>query len=546
MLDVSVFDFVKAVMRGDETALIDVREQWEYCQGHALLASNCPLSSLELQIDQHVPCRRAHVVVMDDGARQEGGLAIKALQRLQAMGYLHVHRLAGGLPAWQAAGYHVFTGIHVIGKLFGEIVEHQCHTPTVMPQPGGASAWESGAAVLVDIRPRDEFERATVPGSINVPVGELLRSDLRALHSQQAAPLIVHCGGRTRGIIAGQTVAEADPAAAVTVLCDGTIGWRLTGGQTVGGRVEQPVPLHSPDDVRRRAATLLDRAGIARIPWSALAGLDAARLERTVYYVDVRSPEEYAAAHRPLAVGKAAGQLLQEMDALLAVRNAEIVLFDDLGDRAAIAGYWLHQAGWRRISWVSYDECREELVAGEAPQPIPALDARVRYIGIGELAGRMRAGPVRLIDLSSSVHFEEARIPGAIFAIRSMLEDCDLDAALPGESPLVLTCEDGRRAALAACDLAARHPANVCVLQGGNQAWRRSGLAMQTGAGGTALHPPHDVRRSIYDTPSQLTQSMRSYIEWETALPAQATGEEYLRFFASGLAAAVGGSGGGR
>ena len=49
---------------------------------------------------------------------------------------------------------------------------------------------------------------------------------------------------------------------------------------------------------------------------------------------------------------------------------------------------------------------------------------------------------------------------------------------------------------------------------------------------GTFLNPPHDVRRSIYDNPTDVFAAMRGYIEWEIGLIDDARNERYLPFAA--------------
>jgi rhodanese-related sulfurtransferase len=91
---------------GDEIALLDAREEGVFHARHPLLASCVPLSRLELLVDELVPRRSARVVWCDD----EEGSALRAAERMSALGYLDVAVLDGGIAAWEAAGYRLYRG----------------------------------------------------------------------------------------------------------------------------------------------------------------------------------------------------------------------------------------------------------------------------------------------------------------------------------------------------------------------------------------------------------------------------------------------------
>src|SRR5690348_1974939 len=99
-----------------EIALLDVREQGVHLKGHPFFASSAPLSRLELMIPALVPRRTTAVVLFDDG--DANALAETAAARLADWGYSDAAVLEGGLAAWRAAGFEVFSGINVPSKAF--------------------------------------------------------------------------------------------------------------------------------------------------------------------------------------------------------------------------------------------------------------------------------------------------------------------------------------------------------------------------------------------------------------------------------------------
>ena len=87
--------------------------------------------------------------------------------------------------------------------------------------------------------------------------------------------------------------------------------------------------------------------------------------------LDVRDPAEYRAGHRPGSLSAPGGQLVQATDKWIGVRNARIVLVDDTGVRARMAGAWLRQMGHRDVFVV-------EGGAGGGPHQRHALGTRCR------------------------------------------------------------------------------------------------------------------------------------------------------------------------
>ena len=113
-----------------ELALLDVREQGAFARAHILLASNAPLSRLEIDVPRLVPRRSAAVVLCDGG----DGLAERAAGILARFGYSDLAVLDGGVEGWRAAGFALFEGVHVPSKAFGEFVEATYGTPTSRPR----------------------------------------------------------------------------------------------------------------------------------------------------------------------------------------------------------------------------------------------------------------------------------------------------------------------------------------------------------------------------------------------------------------------------
>src|SRR4029077_10048236 len=89
---------------------------------------------------------------------------------------------------------------------------------------------------------------------------------------------------------------------------------------------------------------------------------------RTLYVLDVRTPEEFAAGHLAGSVSAPGGQLVQATDTWVGVRGARIALIDDDGVRARMAAAWLRQMGFSDVFVVE---------GGLAAAPVPRRAAVV-------------------------------------------------------------------------------------------------------------------------------------------------------------------------
>src|SRR5271169_5786978 len=112
---------------GHEIALFDVGEHGQYGTGHLFFSVPLPYSRFEIDLPRLAPNAAVRVVLCDGG----DGVAARAAARATALGNRNVFVLAGGAKAWGEAGYTLYAGVNVPSKVFGELVEHQRHTPRI-------------------------------------------------------------------------------------------------------------------------------------------------------------------------------------------------------------------------------------------------------------------------------------------------------------------------------------------------------------------------------------------------------------------------------
>jgi len=498
---------------GGELAILDVREEGVHARGHLFLATSAPLSHLELRIARLVPRLGTRIVLVDDDEQ----LAQRAGRVLRRLGYRDLHVLAGGNPGWKAAGYELYSGVHVPSKSFGEHVEHHDGTPRVAAAELKEMLDAGRDLIVLDSRPMSEYRVMNIPGALDCPGAEL------AYRVHQAAPrsetlVVVNCAGRTRSIIGAQSLINAGIPNKVVALKNGTMGWHLAGLELERGQA-RVAPRPEGDALAKAkaaAAKVAKRFGIRIIPFPDLKVLQAEK-ERTTYLFDVRSPEEYATGHLDGSISAPGGQLVQATDAYAAVHGARIALLDDDGVRATLTASWLLQMGWTEVFVVSgapFDSVKPTVPAAGPPCPLLKPE---------ELKKRSDSF---ILDFASSLRYRSGHIPGAAFAIRSRLASYR-DAI--GTQPVVCTSPDGLLARHAAADLAALLGREVHALEGGTNAWRAAGLPMENGET-KMLEPPEDVYYKPYDHQSQVEAAMQDYLQWEVALLEQIRRDPDCRF----------------
>ena len=344
---------------------------------------------------------------------------------MSQFGYADVAVLEGGIAAWEAAGYRLYSGVHVPSKAFAEVVEHEAETPWISA-PDLKALIDSGADIAIfDSRSYEEYHNNSIPTAISVPGAELVYRFTDLVPSPDTT-VIVNCGGRTRSIIGAQALRNAGFRNKIMSLKDGTMAWHLAGFEVVHGATRRPPEV---SERGRRAAIdaaagIAKRTGIPRIDKQTLAGWRAEADRRTLYVLDVRTPEEYLAGHLAGARSAPGGQLVQETDAHIATWNARVVLVDDNGVRATMTASWLKQMGWNDVSVLVADASAGDWEIGpRMPRVLGLAGAAVRSIEPAALQARLAAGDAAVIDLETSRRYAQGHIPGAWFALRSRLAE---------------------------------------------------------------------------------------------------------------------------
>jgi len=523
---VSAADLKSKILSGEELALLDLREEGTFGDGHLLFAVPMPLSRLEMIADDLVPRRGVPIVLCAAGDDDQHLIALGA-ERLARFGYTDVSYLDGGLKGWAEAGFEVFSGVNVPSKAFGEFIEVLYETPHIPASELQAMKDRGDDHVIVDSRPMPEFENMSIPGGIDVPGAELALR-IHDIAPDPATTVVVNCAGRTRSIIGAQSLINAGIKNKVVALENGTMGWHLAGLELDRGKTASFAAVS--DGGLKRAQDCAD--GVARrfdIPEITIETLDQWRADasRTLYVLDVRDPAEFEAGHLADAKPAPGGQLVQATDRYVGARGARLVLVDDNGVRAQMSASWLIQMGWDDISVLADALDSGPLVKGpHAPHVFGLDDAAPELISPHDLAALMVGGGAIAIDLTDSRDHRKGHIPASRFAIRANLPG-NLDA-INAATTIVLTSPDGVLARLAAADAMLSRRA-VKVLDGGTAAWADAGLPLAKDLK-DALDETVDVWYRPYDLEEGNDAAMQTYLSWEVGLSDQIDRDGTARF----------------
>jgi rhodanese-related sulfurtransferase len=492
---------------GAEFAILDAREEGEFGASHLFWAVPCPLSRAELRAPALLPRRGVRVVCTDGGEGHAGRLAAT----LQGMGCTDVHLLAGGTPGWAAAGYEVFSGVNVPSKAFGEWVEHHYGTPSVDPAELRAMQERGDDLLVVDSRPLDEFRAMSIPGGINVPGGELAYR-VPGMVKGPDTTVVVNCAGRTRSILGAESLRQAGLPNRVVALRNGTMGWELAGLRCDRGRTERYAE-GTPADAAAslaRARRFATGRGVRALDRGRLGSM-LSDSGRTTYLLDVRDPAEFAAGHLAESISAPGGQLVQATDRWVAVRGARIVLVDDTGTRANMTAGWLRQLG----GWEVF--VLEGGLSGRLETAVPPAAPRgTPLLAVPELAAALAEGGASVVDLARSIDFRAGHIPGAVWGVRTRLEE--VAPRLPADRRVVVTAPDPRLAALGLEELRGLVRAPVAVLQGGTAAWVSAGFPLSADRRDPPDEACVDTYLRPYDRNSGVEEAMRAYLAWEVDL----------------------------
>lgn len=497
-LAVGSVDNVKAAMEAG-ALLVDVREASDYAAGHIPGSISIPIRSLAQNLDK-IPTEQPVIIYCGSGLR-----AAQALVALQALGYDNVKSFPGSWKAWTTAE----------GEVSTEATEAQTvDVPEIDPAlVAAADAFLSGmpegfygvgdvtkldeaidaGAFLVDVRETSEFAEGSIPGAINIPIRTLLQN-LDQIPTDQ--PVIVYCASGHRASMANALLHMAG-FDNVRIFFAGYGAWEAAHESSAeGGEAPAEVAAALDSDFDVVAA---NDAWLSAIPEGFYSVGNAEKFAEVIdasspFLVDVREASEYAEGHVPGAVNIPIRTLAANLDKI--PTDQPVIVYCGSGQRAGLALASLLMLGYDNVKsfpggWAAWSaaelEVSTEPVVAESvtevdvdPELLAVVDEFLTNIPEGFLsvgnaekfAAAIDSGAA-VLDVREESEYAEGHIPDAVnIPIRTLAENLDKVAT---DSPVVVYCASGHRAAMATAALQMMGYNNVRSFPAGYGAWEAAG-----------------------------------------------------------------------
>ena len=228
MNEISIIEAVKILKsKNKNIAFIDIRKRQKYVQGFAFGSINCEVAKLNHHLLDLVPNTKTTILFIGVENETNKKKIFKVLNKFRFKNYFTIR---GDYNEWIKNRLPFWKGEYTFSKAFGEWVEKSSNIKNIFPDEL-KKIHKKNNFFQIDTRPKSEFEKFTLPFSHHCSGGELpifLNNNLNTKKTY-----IVHCAGRTRSIIAYQTLKDFNFKNKKFVLNGGTQNWVLSGYKRV-------------------------------------------------------------------------------------------------------------------------------------------------------------------------------------------------------------------------------------------------------------------------------------------------------------------------
>ena len=362
-------------------AFIDVRDRKSYVDEHPIFAVNAPIDSIEMQIKQLFGDETGIALIIGDNPT----LTRWAAAVIADITCLTPRVIDGGFHAWKKHRLPIWGGEYTPSKAFGEWAETTGDIKNIKPE----DAIKTPPQYQFDVRPFLEYQKFSLPNSIHCPTGRL--GSLSISNSS----IYLHCAGRTRGIIAAQTLADQDFKGSIHCITGGTQGWELAGGVRSFNNKLSADGLLSDETAAKRANHLIQKFNLP----IATKDLESRWAKSENYCRIITVSEDFTTDY---AISPTT--LIQSTDQYLGTHNLPVIVQGPNRLDCAVSVLWLRRMGWD--AWLS-----NELI------PVQNRNKRTSIVNTEWNDTWMLAD--RIIDIRSSIAFSAGRLNGSDWLPRS-------------------------------------------------------------------------------------------------------------------------------
>ncbi len=394
-----------------ELAFIDVRETAQHTAGHPLFSISIPFSEFEINVEKLLTNKNVRIVLFDNN----DGISEIIYKLAKNLRYTNIFILKNGVDGWEKSNFHLFDGINVPSKSFGEFVEQKFNTPSITASQLSQKQKEKKDIIILDGRPFDEYNKMSIPGSVCCPNAEIPFRISEIVKSSNTE-IIINCAGRTRSIIGAQTLINFGIKNKVFALENGTQGWFLANLKLDHKKTKflDKTPKNEKIyELREKIVNLLENK-VEIIDFNQAQKLINDK-NITSYVFDVRT---YSNQKNKLSKLRnvPGGQLVQATDKYIGVLKSHVILFDD-GDlvRAGMTALWL-----KKMNYHCY-------VINESPKKIKNLNLihninfKTSPINLIKLENLKTLKNIPIFDIRNSVDYCKKRIKKSVWTNRLII-----------------------------------------------------------------------------------------------------------------------------
>lgn len=382
-----VSTFLEPLIKTQPMAFLDIRTRQQHVHSHPIFSINAPFDCFEQKINQLFGRSRPLVILIGE-TRAEVQCAS---EYLATAGFPEPLHLPGNFKKWKECGLPVWDGEYTASKAFGEWVEV---TGDINPISPGVVI-NNPAPLQIDVRPISEYQKFSIPGSVHCPTARL--GSIVNYPDQ----VHVHCAGRTRGIIAAQTMKDLSTPCFVSFISGGTQGWELNGGRRIFDNTSNSPALIDPETEWCRAQDLINRHQLPILDDKSVVEWQIAHSDHQKIQVNDLDP-----ATDQIAVTT----LIQSTDQHLGTHHVPVLINGPNPIDVAIAVLWLRRMGWDALGYLG-------ALSDKSPhQQAPCIQA--------DSPGTHSR---LLVDIRSSQAFATSRVIESEWIPRSQLHRIDSD-----------------------------------------------------------------------------------------------------------------------